>query len=155
MDTYTILKTAQKEYPISTILIYIKLHEICLMDNRHLTGSVIIKTIFPLGDLPLLPANELEVVVVVVLLLLSDVQLHILINCPLIQRLYVHLHGALVKVGEQRFCVAKQEVELLGRQLLNHQGAYIDDVAAAFDDQLVGQATVECAENKTANEDIL
>lgn len=58
-------------------------------------------------------------------------------------------------MGEQCFCVANKEVELLRWQLLNHQGAYHNDVTAAFNDQLIGQATVECAENKATNENIL
>ena len=73
----------------------------------------------------------------------------------ILQRLNLQLDGTLVEVRQQRLRVTDQEVELLRRQLLQHQGAHHEHVPAPLDHDLVGQAAVERPEHETPDEDVL
>lgn len=79
----------------------------------------------------------------------------IFIHLLLLQRLHVKLHGTFVEVRQQRLCVSNQEVELVRRHLLQHEAAHRQQVAAPLDHQLVGEAAMESAEHKAADEGVL
>lgn len=63
-------------------------------------------------------------------------------------------HRTLVKVGEQSFTVAHEEVELVCRQLPQDQGTDLHLVSPALQDNLVGQAAREGAQHELAKENI-
>uniref|UniRef100_A0A8B9PI67 NPC1 like intracellular cholesterol transporter 1 n=1 Tax=Apteryx owenii TaxID=8824 RepID=A0A8B9PI67_APTOW len=70
-------------------------------------------------------------------------------------RLHLQADGALVEVGEEGLGVADEEVELAGRQVLQHHQANHQQVGAPLEHHLVGQATGEGAVEELAQEDVL
>lgn len=70
-------------------------------------------------------------------------------------RLHLHLDRAFIQEGEKHLCVANQEIEFRGRQLLHKDGTDDQNIGTAFQHNFIGKAAMEGAINELANEDIL
>lgn len=79
----------------------------------------------------------------------------ILVHHSVLHSLYLHLHRALVEVGQQGLSIAYKEVDLLRAYLLEQKCTHHQHIASALDDQLVSQEAVKCAKDEAPYKNVL